>query len=208
MKYVFEKILSFKNINLKKVLDVGAGLGGISYYLPNGTHYYYQDQDKKIFQQLPKRTGINFHYMASLETAEKFDLIFCNQVLEHVCEPFSFLNQIGSLLSSHGMIYLEVPNSDYNFKEDVFPHVLFFTKNSLEKFLLNQGWEIIEIRSFGNLPPSKNSLIGKLIYKIMHFGFKLGWHRLSQQCYSNMMRLNLVESKQAIWLSALIQKKI
>jgi len=41
----------------------------------------------------------------------KFDLIICNQVLEHVINPISFLADIYSDMSKGGYLYIEVPDS-------------------------------------------------------------------------------------------------
>lgn len=195
---------------LCKVLDVGAGLGTIAHYLPDeGTDYYYQDQDQSIFRQLPQRVGVKYHYLENLETEIKFDFIFCNHVLEHTNNPQGFLQKLKGLLGANGIIYLEVPNADYRFKNDVFPHVLFFNDTALKTLLGNEGFEVLDFRIFGSLSKNPQHIMNKIFCKLMGLAHKAGFIKLSQSFYAILhgIFLNRDRSPDGIWLSALIRKK-
>ena len=45
------------------------------------------------------------------EIEEKFDIITAHQVLEHVENPITFINQILRILRPGGILHLEVPNN-------------------------------------------------------------------------------------------------
>jgi len=83
---------------------------------------------------------------------EKFDIVCCFQVLEHVSDLTSFLHRLKSLCKSGGLIYIEVPNlydplkALYNvpgyipfyYHED---HLHYFSKKSLGVLLDQLGFQ-------------------------------------------------------------------
>ena len=91
-----------------------------------------------------------------------FDLIICNDVLEHMEHHVAFLNDIKSKLSKNGNLVLSIPNVRYisNLCELVFQkdwryrdsgildstHLRFFTKKSLTKVLIESGWTINKMK--------------------------------------------------------------
>jgi 2-polyprenyl-3-methyl-5-hydroxy-6-metoxy-1,4-benzoquinol methylase len=97
------------------VLDIGCGYGENLYILK-------RDFGCKVFglepSEMTAKTGRSFFNIdissSLLEDhnfkRDKFDIIICNHVLEHVTDPLSFLIKIKSLLTTNGLLYLEVPN--------------------------------------------------------------------------------------------------
>ena len=88
---------------------------------------------------------------ASIHDAEKesYSLITLNQVLEHVRQPFSFLQHISEYLVKRGILFLEVPHRDDLYKSWVGPHILFWEERSLVSVLGKTGMDIVFCKSAG-----------------------------------------------------------
>jgi len=103
---------------------------------------------------------------------KKFDLVVCNQVLEHTIDPILFLKDIYSDLKYYGYLYLEVPDAA-DFAElpethDRFlsQHLWYFSEQSFRSILNKYDFEIIHLekqRTFRN----RNNLIALLRKKIL-----------------------------------------
>lgn len=89
-----------------------------------------------------------------------FNLIFLNQVLEHVADPISFLKAAISRAVPGSIVYVETPNLDYRFKSDVFPHTFFYSTRSLEALGNNICVETLRCEQFGLWPSPKSTLRG------------------------------------------------
>jgi 2-polyprenyl-3-methyl-5-hydroxy-6-metoxy-1,4-benzoquinol methylase len=75
---------------------------------------------------------------------KSFDFIIARHVLEHVPDPFNFMNGIASLLKEGGTAYIEVPNSLLSLEQTFFPefhidHISYFTIPSLVQLLESVG---------------------------------------------------------------------
>lgn len=75
-----------------------------------------------------------------------FDVIVTRQVLEHIKDIKSFLVSARTLLKDTGVLVIEVPDSDINFKHSDYgvweEHLSYFTQISLTRILSEMGWEI------------------------------------------------------------------
>jgi 2-polyprenyl-3-methyl-5-hydroxy-6-metoxy-1,4-benzoquinol methylase len=118
----------------------------------------------------------------------KYDLVVCNNVLEHVIDPLSLLAQIYQLLTPEGIIRLVVPN-DYSWvqkeivergcAEDNYwvcppDHLNYFTVNSLSNILSYSKFDIIDILGtfpidFFLLNPDTNYQKNPLLGRNCHF---------------------------------------
>lgn len=76
----------------------------------------------------------------------KFDVVVTRQVLEHIKDVKSFLVSARTLLKNKGILVIEVPDSEINFKHSDYgvweEHVNYFTQSSLTRILSEMGWEI------------------------------------------------------------------
>jgi 2-polyprenyl-3-methyl-5-hydroxy-6-metoxy-1,4-benzoquinol methylase len=148
------------------VADIGAGHGGIARALAalavNVSRYAFVEPDERAAADVRAlRLPFGVERSASLkELRGPFDLLFLNHVLEHVAEPLFFLRQAVALLSAHGIMYVETPHADYRFKEDVFPHVFFFTPRALTLLGERLGARTLACESFGRMPAPRWSPIG------------------------------------------------
>ena len=110
-----------------------------------------------------------------------FDVIICNDVLEHLIDPYSVLKRLKIKLSEKGVVVSSIPNIRYfrNMFDYIFrknwdytdsgiidkTHYRFFTINSIRKLYENLGFEIIRMEGIN---PSKS--IRPLIWNILFLG--------------------------------------
>ena len=98
-------------------------------------------------------------------SGEKFDVVVLNAVLEHVYNPDSMIAACADLLSTNGMLYIDIPNEEHLLarvgglvnrilnRPDVFVlsptftpyHVFGFSKKSLRALLSKHGFKIEKI---------------------------------------------------------------
>jgi 2-polyprenyl-6-hydroxyphenyl methylase/3-demethylubiquinone-9 3-methyltransferase len=115
-------IKSSVNIKGKKILDVGCGGGILSESLANeGADVTGIDQGNrviKIAKLHAKESGIKVKYKhINIEdfyknTDERFDVITCLEMLEHVPDPNSIINTCSKLLMPGGKIYFSTINKN------------------------------------------------------------------------------------------------
>lgn len=88
-----------------------------------------------------------------------FDVIYCNDVLEHLVDPYTFLTHLKSKLTAQGVIISSIPNIRYHsaFKKIILQkkfeyeghgifdktHMRFFTESSIAKMYADLGFEIV-----------------------------------------------------------------
>tara|TARA_B100001057_G_scaffold494000_1_gene589642 strand:+ start:2197 stop:2913 length:717 start_codon:yes stop_codon:yes gene_type:complete len=129
---IFERAINWKNYYLslckdlfdknKTVLEIGAGIGGISTVFQNKVRYKNWtmiEPDEKNYKNLLKRTNKlnkkNKHFYHNLtiedflKISNKFDLIILADVLEHLKNDKEILQQIFNILKPNGSIIIFVP---------------------------------------------------------------------------------------------------
>ncbi len=87
--------------------------------------------------------------MSSFAGDDVFDLIICSHVLEHVSDLTSLATFFRHHLDPAGLLYVEVPQEIWaglRLEADPVTHVNFFTRNSLARLFLINGFEILESR--------------------------------------------------------------
>lgn len=183
-------------------LDIGAGLGttetAIS-YLYTDFQYYFIEPDNNLATRISnkKRT----HRLSNINQAKvKFDVIFANHVIEHMANPVEFIQRLKPLLKREGIIYIEVPNEDHKFKEDVFPHCVFFNKSSLERTIKNCDLKLLACKPFGE----KSRILSPTRYQ--HLKIRLCSfiknEKLKMILYNSRYRLGR-EDRDGVWLYAI-----
>jgi 2-polyprenyl-3-methyl-5-hydroxy-6-metoxy-1,4-benzoquinol methylase len=94
-----------------------------------------------------------------LESAERFDLVVCNNVLEHVLDPPGLLQRLRKLVAPGGLLRLSVPNdgswlqqevvarglADPEFWVNAPEHLSYFDARSFRRVLETNGWAIADV---------------------------------------------------------------
>ena len=155
-----KKFLQERNLNyllylstlmdLKKVeniYDFGAGIGDLGYAIkkkfPN-VSLFCTEYDKHCLNILKKRGYINDEIK---KIDKKFDLIITTHSLEHLVD-LEIFDVFYEILNPGGLLFFEVPYaSEEYFSERPYdgPHLLFYTKKSIEKISKKFNFEIFRI---------------------------------------------------------------
>lgn len=178
-----------KSLQLKSdlnILDIGSGHGLIGEEIskalsPRNINYYFIEPDESLSRKILSlnHPNLSIFRLDNLEHGKdlRFDVIFLNHVLEHVLDPLDSLKKIKELLSPNGKLYIEVPHFDCDYKNDVFPHTLFFTLESLAKLLKVSSLSTVNIETFGNLDTGPvRKLVNKVFIKLQTLLIKLNLH--------------------------------
>jgi 2-polyprenyl-3-methyl-5-hydroxy-6-metoxy-1,4-benzoquinol methylase len=151
-----------------KLLDIGCGYGlNISLFQEYGGRFECQgiEPDSVVAAECARLTGIKpfVGTFEQFETEEKFDLIFLNQVIEHVIDPRAWMHRIEELLSPEGIVVFGTPNSRgfYSFflgrKRDPFfhapLHLNHFASDNISNLIRQCGMETILVHRFSDLRP-------------------------------------------------------
>lgn len=142
------------------ILDIGAGHGFLGMAAARSKHvrfekYTYVEKDKMLVESFRKTWSIHFSgYPLEIEDNidninGNYDITVLSQVLEHQNNPKKLLETVLAKLTTGGFVFVDVPNQDYLFKKDVFPHFLFFNKLSLGALLINCGLKVRRIDCYG-----------------------------------------------------------
>jgi len=110
------------------ILDIGAGHGFLGIVVAKNKRiklkkYGMVEADLEIrngFQQAwhNKFSHIDMLSVASFKDIEgQYDLVVLSHILEHVIDPREFLKDISEYLTPGGIIFVDVPHSDYLFKK-------------------------------------------------------------------------------------------
>jgi len=178
------------------VLDVGAGhahtMTWIEKLFPGKLHRFdfIEHDEDKCHYILSSRKAFTIRRLAEIREGVGYDLIFMNHVLEHVADPELFLSEVLKQLNPEGVIYVEIPHSDYRYKQDVFPHTLFFTQKSLARLADKLGVVQLHSETFGRDAGLERGVFQKVYIKVL------------SQLYYLSVRMNVEWAQQ--WLDRLL----
>jgi 2-polyprenyl-3-methyl-5-hydroxy-6-metoxy-1,4-benzoquinol methylase len=135
-------------LQVKNVYDFGAGYGDLGFSLkkkfPN-LNLFCTENDKFCKKILNERNYTNFEKAEDIN--QKFDLIISLHTLEHMTDLRIF-SKFYDILNPNGHIFFEVPNCSKEYFDGRpydSPHLLFYTKKSLEKIALKFNFKFINI---------------------------------------------------------------
>jgi SAM-dependent methyltransferase len=139
--------------NFGKVLDLGCGECHILNMLPNSFEKFACDisNEVSIYVKNTKFEIVDLNYAFPF-TENKFKFIICTELLEHLYNPESLLENAYNALEKKGTLFISIPNP-YNLKyilelfEGKYPswdktHIQFWDLNEFAKYLGNKGFKI------------------------------------------------------------------
>ena len=138
-------LVDFEKIN--SIYDFGAGNGDLGFLLKHkfkNLELYCTEHDKHCSSILKKRGYTNFKDINDIN--KKFDLIVTIHTLEHLTD-LKIFNTFHNLLNNNGLVFFEVPNCEERYFEGRpydGPHLLFYTKKSIEKICNQYSFEILK----------------------------------------------------------------
>ncbi|MBU3822409.1 class I SAM-dependent methyltransferase [Flavobacteriaceae bacterium XHP0103] len=160
-----EEMLAFLPKKVKTVLDVGCADGSFAETIKNKSNAevwgieFMPDEAEKAVSKIDKVfVGPCENHIENLPD-NYFDVIYFNDVLEHLVDPYNVLSKIKSKLSKNGVVISSIPNMRYHsaLKNLVInknweymdhgimdkTHLRFFTKKSIRSMFVNADYEII-----------------------------------------------------------------
>lgn len=158
------------------ICDVGCGWGGPLKYMKElfrstDVLGITPDIDNKT-TEWNKDLNIEYTDFATYEVTKKYDLVTMVHTLEHMVDPRKSLDKIRQLVSSDGLVYIEVPSFDWvsvRTNPWYMPvHVSYFSKKILQKMVEGAGFEIIKIkesRYWGNIKILATPVDNRPIYR-------------------------------------------
>lgn len=162
------EMLQFLPKNFDKILDIGCGEGLFAHSIREKSNreielWGIEPMEKQGLEAKKKLDKVLIGKSEDVlnEIPDNyFDVIFFNDVLEHLVDPYNLLKLIKSKLSNDGFIVSSIPNVRYHntFMDLVLnknwdyksfgvldkTHLRFFTKKSIVKMYENMDFEIIE----------------------------------------------------------------
>lgn len=145
------------------VLDWGGGSGINSCFLHDDVDLYIHDISNVGLEPGAKQ------YRDS-QALQKFDLVTCMQVLEHVADPLDLLHTMTGFMSSESFLYFELPfekimQDDISADERValkrhwHEHINFFSENGLAELATKAGMTVVASRVYS---PANNRTGGEI----------------------------------------------
>ena len=162
---VRKEMLKYLPENSKKILDVGCGNGAFASLLKqkNNAEVWgieLMEKEAIIAQEIVDKVFIgNCEKHINDLPDNYFDAIYFNDVLEHLADPYSVLEDLKCKLAPNGVIISSIPNVRFfrtfskvvflkDWKYDDFgimdkTHLRFFTNKSIKRMYEELGYEII-----------------------------------------------------------------
>lgn len=165
--------------NAKKILEIGCGEGGFYSNFDANVEYWgvepnndaYQISNQKLHKVL---NGVYDDIENDLPN-NYFDLIVCNDVIEHMIDHDKFLEKIKSKMTNNGQILMSISNvcylpnlfellikKDWEYKDAGIldrTHLRFFTKKSLIRTLNQHNFDIVSIEGINGIKKIKSKFI-------------------------------------------------
>jgi 2-polyprenyl-3-methyl-5-hydroxy-6-metoxy-1,4-benzoquinol methylase len=174
VKYVFDTFQKYKKNGL--MLDVGCGNGQMLYWAQKRGIAGKGVEINKRTADRAKEYGFDV-WNGFLETApfekHSFDFVFLGEIIEHVNDPRTFIDQSSAFLKSDGMIGITTPNIDCPWSKTNFilykmfgipwssvtpPYHLFqFNPDNLDRLMKDMGFDFVGGHFF-RIPPLKYEL--------------------------------------------------
>lgn len=172
-------VKGFLPATYQHVLEIGCGEGHFSKHLPKAVDYWAIEPDPVAARSAESRIA---HVLCGTFDARhtevpdgKFDLVICNDVIEHMTDHDWFLTHIQKKMTSDALIVGSLPNVRYitNLVDLLVrrdwpytnsgildrTHLRFFTEKSLHRTLASNGFLVQELHGINSVFRWPNSLM-------------------------------------------------
>ncbi|MDO8619196.1 MAG: methyltransferase domain-containing protein [Candidatus Daviesbacteria bacterium] len=164
----FKEVLRILEPVSGPVLDVGCHSGTFTKQLLTKlktNNIYGIDISSSAINLAQKRLPQGHFQVASVEKLpfkdDFFEAVFCLEVLEHIDDPITALQEVKRVLTKEGKCYILIPSDNKLFKiiwliwTLYYPHwrhahVQSYSHGVLEKLLNNIGFKILEVKTFNS----------------------------------------------------------
>ena len=179
------EMLRFIPNDVESIIEIGCGTGSFGARLKGLRDIHYTGIDFDPESVRIASTRIDEALCLNVEKEElpfqrRFDCIICNDVLEHMYDPWSVLKKLALTLTPRGYIVVSIPNIRYFpvFKEYFlqsqwvyrengvmdWTHIRFFTEKSVRHLVESSGFEILACEGInGERFPWKFALLNRML---------------------------------------------
>ncbi|MDR2952499.1 MAG: class I SAM-dependent methyltransferase, partial [Treponema sp.] len=144
------------------VLDAGCATGALLAYLRGRGWRCTGVEISPCAEYARKERGLDVRSLPLEENkfpAGSFDVILASHLIEHLNNPRSFLNEVFRALASEGRVFITTPNiagfqariTGANWRSAIFDHLFLFSKQTLKALLIDTGFKIEGIHTWGGL---------------------------------------------------------
>ena len=171
----------------QRILEIGCGEGGFHTNFPEGVEYWGVEPNKAAHaiskDKLHKVLNGIYDDVAHELPDGYFDLIVCNDVIEHMIDHDAFFEQIKSKMTTDGQLLMSIPNvrflpnlihlmfgKDWQYQDEGIldrTHLRFFTKKSLIRTLNEHNFCIHTLESINIIPNTLRTIFPKIIMKLL-----------------------------------------
>lgn len=176
-------MVKFIDNNPKKILEIGCGEGNFSQNFSNVEYWGVEPNKEMVLKAINAGRRVlsgTYETISNEIPNDYFDLVACNDVIEHMIDPIGFLKDIKSKLKSNGKLIASIPNiryapllfdlifrGEFDYTESGlmdYTHLHFFTHKSFYKIAKQCGWkvELLKPLTIAPFKPLKNFIL-KLI---------------------------------------------
>jgi 2-polyprenyl-3-methyl-5-hydroxy-6-metoxy-1,4-benzoquinol methylase len=182
-----KEMLPYMPQAIKRLLDIGCHKGAFGFLIKNlfGAEIWgielLDDDGKKAEKQLDKVIIGDVNVVMHDLPDNYFDCITCNDVLEHLVDPYTVLSTLKAKLTSQGVIICSLPNVRYwdNLRNLLLrkqwkymdhgildrTHLRFFTELSIKDMFESLGFDIVKMEGIN---PSHSSNLK--LFNFLTFG--------------------------------------
>ena len=173
-----KKIISFIKVNNYenlKFLDIGSGSGELLYFAKKMGFQTLGIEPNEGYANFCKNSlalnVVNSTYENANLKKNEYDIINLNQVLEHLPNPITVLNDLKSYLKKNGLLIITVPDIEAQIHSPNtifhYAHIYNYNHIHLKKIINDQGFEIL------NPETKTTSIIAQKNYKNKILEFEL-----------------------------------
>jgi 2-polyprenyl-3-methyl-5-hydroxy-6-metoxy-1,4-benzoquinol methylase len=179
--------------NVKKTLELGCAEGNFSELVK--TNFGAECWGVEIYRQAAEVAATKLDKLINADVVKcqdeipdnYFDCIICNDILEHLVDPYTLLIDLKGKLTAEGVVVASFPNVRYcrnlfklvvrgnwDYKEHGIldkTHLRFFTYNSLVRMFPRLGYELLTIEGLAP-KPSMLSLAARIVNILLLNTFK------------------------------------
>jgi 2-polyprenyl-3-methyl-5-hydroxy-6-metoxy-1,4-benzoquinol methylase len=167
--------------NVERTLDLGCGAGNFSALIKSefNAECWGVEMDRQAAQaagtKLDKIITADVTQCLSDIPDDYFDCVICNDILEHLVDPFGLLIHLKQKLTAEGVVVASFPNIRYcrilfdlvmrgnwDYKEHGIldkTHLRFFTYRSIVKMFPSLGYELLTIEGIEPDPSALSRLV-------------------------------------------------
>ena len=169
-----------KKFNVKSLIDIGTGNGStIPVWLSNGFKVAAMEPDPAGFLYSKKHSQADVRNLGvgealPIEWQNAFDAVISLEVVEHLFDPVQLVKTANEALKMDGIAIVSTPYHGYlkniflalankwdfhHHPTRVGGHIKFWSKRTLSKLFVGEGFEELTFRGVGRFPPIWKSMI-------------------------------------------------